>query len=860
MSEKQSGFMTTAVVGIIAAGLGLGIGNYAAKHDGVRDTAQIISQIDEKTFDSAAMPIVGSPARGGQNASATVVIFTDLQCRASLELHDNFMDSIFKTQGDKVKVVYKAFPLSTHEHAAFAAQAVAAADKQGKFWPMFDAIYDASQNDQNLKTYLTPENLRAYAQKIGLDLAKYDADVNSDEIKQTVQKDIDLGRRFNLIATPGVFVNGQKVNFENGVNKDTVATAVNQAIAQIEATLAKPNAKYYVSQFLNDNARSATAAAPSDDPLGRSMKGNPNALVTIVEFSDYQCPFCSKAEPTIAQLLKDYPDDVRLIFTHHPLSFHQDAKLASQAAYAAGLQGKFWEMHDILFKNQKSLQRSNLVAFAQQLGLDIPKFEKDMDAPETAQLIDKNIAEANKFGLSGTPSFLINDKALSGARPYEDFKKAVEDELAQAREIAQKTGLQGDALYQEIVKNYKPAPKFDKPKRNAPNANEGKIFVDINGTPVLGDVNAPVTIVEFTDFQCPFCSRASKTLDELVEKNPGKVKVVFKHNPLAMHKDAQLAHQAAEAANLQGKFWEYYHILFNNQKALSRENLIAYAQQLGLNVEKFQADMDSQPVIDRVNSDLKQGASVNVKGTPHFFINGTRFSGARPIEDFQAAIDKELLTAKPFIDKGLQGEELYKQIIEAGKANPIPRLANKQLENKAVRENVVVDTTGNYAKGPDNAPVTIVMFSEFECPFCSKAEPTLDQLMKDYDGKIRIIFKHKPLPFHKNAALAAEAALAAGEQGKFWEMHDILFKNQKALQRDNLSLYAQQLGLDLDKFSQALDTNKFKAAVDKDIKDAEAIGVTGTPTFVINGTVVVGAVPIDRFKTVIDKALEKTSN
>ncbi len=115
----------------------------------------------------------------------------------------------------------------------------------------------------------------------------------------------------------------------------------------------------------------------------------------------------------------------------------------------------------------------------------------------------------------------------------------------------------------------------------------------------------------------------------------------------------------------------------------------------------------------------------------------------------------------------------------------------------------------------------------------------------------------QPLPFHNHAQLAAEAALAANEQGKFWEMHDKLFANQQALERADLEKYAQEIGLDMNRFKSALDTGKFKAHITKDQAEAAKAGAQGTPTFLINGTKLVGAQPVDQFKKLIDEALAK---
>jgi protein-disulfide isomerase len=130
-------------------------------------------------------------------------------------------------------------------------------------------------------------------------------------------------------------------------------------------------------------------------------------------------------------------------------------------------------------------------------------------------------------------------------------------------------------------------------------------------------------------------------------------------------------------------------------------------------------------------------------------------------------------------------------------------------------------------------------------------------LLNEYPNQLKVVFKHYPLNFHKNAHLAAQASMAAHEQGKFWEYHDILFQNQRALTRPDLERYAEQLGLNMGQFRAALDTQKFKARVDQDMADAEKGGVNGTPHFLINGKDLSGAQPIDSFKAIIDEALKR---
>ena len=163
-------------------------------------------------------------------------------------------------------------------------------------------------------------------------------------------------------------------------------------------------------------------------------------------------------------------------------------------------------------------------------------------------------------------------------------------------------------------------------------------------------------------------------------------------------------------------------------------------------------------------------------------------------------------------------------------------------------------------KGDVNAPVTIVEFSDFECPFCAKFySETMERLEKEYinTGKVKIVFRDFPLGFHQNAQKAAEAAECADDQGKFWEMHDIIFENQKSLSLSSLKQWAGQIGLDTGEFNSCLDSGKHAGEVQDDFKEGANYGVSGTPGFFINGIPLVGAQPFSSFKEIIDSELAK---
>jgi protein-disulfide isomerase len=169
---------------------------------------------------------------------------------------------------------------------------------------------------------------------------------------------------------------------------------------------------------------------------------------------------------------------------------------------------------------------------------------------------------------------------------------------------------------------------------------------------------------------------------------------------------------------------------------------------------------------------------------------------------------------------------------------------------------VTVAEGGNPAKGPAAAPVTVVEFSDFQCPFCARVGPTLKKLEETYPGKLRIVFRDLPLlNIHKNAGHAAEAAQCANDQGKFWEMHDRLFANQAKLAPAELKEHAVALGLDATAFNQCLDSGKYTAEWRRDSEEATRLGLSGTPAFFINGRLLSGAQPYEAFAQVIDEEL-----
>lgn len=211
---------------------------------------------------------------------------------------------------------------------------------------------------------------------------------------------------------------------------------------------------------------------------------------------------------------------------------------------------------------------------------------------------------------------------------------------------------------------------------------------------------------------------------------------------------------------------------------------------------------------------------------------------------------KQFDEVKDTIVQGLTGQKRRQAFAEV--LEEMKKKAGVQMLLRAPK--VEVAATGP-AKGPKDAKVTIVEFSDFQCPYCSKGRQVIDQVVKAYGNKVRVVFRDFPLNFHEKAQKAAEAGQCANDQSKFWEMHDWMFDNQEALDVDSLKAAAAKIGLDSKKFDACLTSGEHAGAVAANLKAGQAAGVSGTPAFFINGVFLSGAQPFEKFKGEIDRAL-----
>ena len=607
----------------------------------------------------------------------------------------------------------------------------------------------------------------------------------------------------------------------------------------------------------------ASVPVTTNDPIW----GKATAPVTVVEISDFECPFCGRVSPTLKQIKETYgPDKVRVVWKHNPLPFHKNARPAHEAAaavFGVGGSDAFWKFHDLAFANQKDLTPENFTKWAVASGVDAAKFKAALDSKKFAAKIEEDMALAKKIGASGTPAFRINGVTVSGAQPFEKFKEVIDAQLGEAQKLVASGTKASDVYVQLTNKNQTAQAGNDQPDKKAKKGGDDdeddksvwKVPVAADD-PIRGPKDALVTIIEFSDFQCPFCKRVEDTMKQVSETYPNDVRIVWKDNPLPFHpraKPAAILGRVAYKNKGDKGFWDAHNAMFESQPKLEDDDLKGIADKLGLGWDTVKSAIDANKFMDKIDSSTEQANDFQARGTPHFFINGVRLSGAQPFEKFKAAIDEQLAKAKALVARGVPRAKIYEETVKEGKEPPPPE-----------RKEVPAPDASSPFKGGANAKVVIQEFSDFQCPFCKRVEPTMKEIEQEFGNRVKIVWRHLPLPFHKDAPLASEAAQEAFQQkgnAGFWKMHEKLFEAQGGeggIERPNLEKIAQEIGLDMDKFKAALDSHKHKAKVDGDAEIGNKAGVNGTPAFVINGYFLSGAQPSAAFKKLINRALKES--
>lgn len=571
---------------------------------------------------------------------------------------------------------------------------------------------------------------------------------------------------------------------------------------------------------------------------GRPYRGQPDAPIKMEAFSDFQCPYCGRfAQQTLPGLLENQiaAGEVVLVFYDFPLtSIHPQATAAANAARCAGEQGAaaYWAMHDRLFESipewSNGAPNDVFRGFAAELGLEGSDFSDCLDESRYEAAINADIELGESRGVNSTPSFFLNDQPVIGAYPLDYFNEAITQINA------------GETIAEPIP------PTPDPSVKPTPAA---VVMDDIAGQ--KGDPSAPVTVVEFTDYQCPYCARhASETLPRMLSEmvDTGRIRYIIKDFPLDnIHPQARAAAVAARCAGEQDAYWPMHDVLFQRQGEWSGlgdgavDFFASLASGLELDTDAFTACQASGRYDDVIQANLEEALALGMRGTPAFFIDGFPVSGAQPFELFDYAIG--------LAEEGTLADAYVAPVQEAEPEPTGP---------------VEVEIGDAYSIGAENAPVVIVEFTDFQCPFCSRHfAQTFSQIKADYvdTGKVRYVFKDFPLSnIHPQAQKAAEAARCAGDQGAYPAMHELLFSRQdewsgRSDAETVFATLAESAGLDVAAFNECLSSGQHAAAVQADLEQGIQLGVTGTPAFFLNGNYLSGAQPFNVFQQAIEQLL-----
>ncbi|MEO8800919.1 MAG: thioredoxin domain-containing protein [Polyangiaceae bacterium] len=609
---------------------------------GGADVAPAVAQAASE--DDAAIPIRATdPTWGSRTAPVTIVQFEDFQCPFCSRA-ERTMSALKKEYGpDKLRVVWKDSPLPFHPNARPAAEwgagVMALAGSQA-FWKFHDAAFD-NQADLGDAKYAE------WSKLLGLDPQSIARGVKAHTWSAGIDDDLALAKKLDANGTPSFFVNGVSLVGAQPIEKfeEIIDDQLHKAYAKLEA--GTPGDRVYAVMTV-ENLKNPPVAADDDGPdedtavykvpVGTSpVKGPATALVTIVEFADFQCPYCAKVNPALEKIATTYGSDVRFVWKNEPLPFHKSAEPAAQLALEARAEkgdSGFWAAHDRLFAAQPNLEEKDLERIAGELKLDVTKVKSAIKTHKYKAVIAQDQSLADDVQATGTPHFFVNGKRLVGAQPFDKFKTLVDAELASAKALVAK-GVPATNVYDVTIKDGKGAATPEK-----------KTVAAAAKSPTRGKATAKVTVVEFADFQCPFCSRVENdAITQLRKDYPDTVKVVWRDLPLPFHEHAMEAAEAAREAFAQkGEtgFWKMHDLLFANQTSLDRPSLDGYAKRVGLDMTKYANAMETHSHKADIDADVKAAKDADINGTPAFVINGYFLSGAQPYTKFKKLVDLSL--------------------------------------------------------------------------------------------------------------------------------------------------------------------------------------------------------------------------
>ncbi|HEY4119134.1 MAG TPA: thioredoxin domain-containing protein [Byssovorax sp.] len=610
----------------------------AAPLDASIDTHAVAVRADAPAL--GPVPVTANdPQWGDADAPVTIVEFADFQCPYSRKAATTLAALREKYGPKQLRIAWKNNPLPNHDLARGAHEiAETAFELRGDkgFWRFYDAVYLTE----------APFTITLYKD------AGIAAGVKGDDVlaartrtNAKIDADLELGKRIGVKGTPNFYING--IYLSGAQPLESFVKVIDPELEKARELLSTgaPRADLYASRATSNFKQAAEVAhvpkheEPPDTtvwrvPIGHSpTRGRASAPVTIVEFGDFQCPFCARVQPTLDAVRNRYGDKVRFVFKDNPLPFHKSAlpaALVGRAVKARGGDAAFWKFHDAVYADQQHLDAADLEDAARKAGVAGVSL-KALDANvKLHDDIEDDMELAEDVTAQGTPTFFINGRKLVGAQPIDKFAVLVDEELAKVAAWKKQGNAEG-AYYDAIMKTATARPPTERASVPAPT----------KANPSKGPANAKIVVEYFSDFQCPFCRKVEGTLGELEKAYPGQIKIVWRNMPLSFHADAELAAEAAmEAFAQQGSkgFWAMHDLLFAEPVKLDRKSLDADAARMGLDVGRFDKALDGHVHVAEIEADQRIAANAKVTGTPAFVINGYFLSGAQPLSKFKRVV------------------------------------------------------------------------------------------------------------------------------------------------------------------------------------------------------------------------------
>src|SRR5690606_9560069 len=332
-----------------------------------------------------------------------------------------------------------------------------------------------------------------------------------------------------------------------------------------------------------------------------------------------------------------------------------------------------------------------------------------------------------------TPAFRINGVEISGAQPEEKFTAVIDQQLIEAQKLVASGTKAADVYPKLVAQNAKTSPNAAAAEGEAPPPDTTVWAVPVmNDDPKKGGKEPLVTIVEFSEFQCPFCKRVGPTMKQILDKYKDDVQIVWKDNPLGFHPRATPASNAARAiyvAKGDAAFWEAHDKIFESQPKLADDELVAALKDLGVPAATIMQAITDNKYGEKFDQSSELAQDFEARGTPHFFVNGIRVKGAQPFSEFEKIIDEQIKKANALIAKGTPRAKIYETIMKEGKSPPGPE---KKEVGPAPADAPV--------KGNKNAKIVIQEFSDFQCPFCVRVNPTLKEVLEKHGNEVKIVW------------------------------------------------------------------------------------------------------------------------